>query len=49
MQNVGYYDSPFVVPHNQQIVTILQFFHIPHFPVRNQNLNIQENLKLAHS
>ena len=23
----------FVVPHNQQIVTILQFFHIPHSPV----------------
>lgn len=27
MQNVGYYDSPFVVPHNQQIVTIRQFSH----------------------
>ena len=23
----------FVVPHNQQIVTIRQFFHISHFPV----------------
>ena len=32
----------FVVPHNQQIVTIRQFFtyRIPLF--RNQNLNIQE-------
>ena len=32
----------FVVPHNQQIVTIQQFFtyRIPLF--RNQNLNIQE-------
>ena len=33
----------FVVPHNQQIVTIRQLFtcRIPLF--RNQNLNIQEN------
>ena len=33
----------FVVPHNQQIVTIRQFFtcRIPLF--RNQNLNIQKN------
>lgn len=33
----------FVVPHNQQIVTIRQFFtyRIPLF--RNQNLNIQES------
>ena len=32
----------FVVPHNQQIVTIRQLFtcHIPMF--RNQNLNIQK-------
>ena len=33
----------FVVPHNQQIVKVLQFFHIPYFSVRNQNLNIQKS------
>lgn len=34
----------FVVPHNQQIVTIRQFFtyRIPLF--RNQNLNIQKKI-----
>ena len=39
----------FVVPHNQQIVTIRQFFtyRIPLF--RNQNLNIQERSELIAS
>ena len=37
----------FVVPHNQQIVTIRQFFtfRIPLF--RNQNLNIQKKHRIA--
>ena len=37
----------FVVPHNQQIVTIRQFFiyRIPLF--RNQNLNIQETMNMS--
>ena len=37
----------FVVPHNQQIVTIQQFFtyRIPLF--RNQNLNIEQNPSLS--
>ena len=32
----------FVVPHNQQIVTIRQFFTYRISLFRNQNLNIQE-------
>ena len=32
----------FVVPHNQQIVTIRQFFTYRIFLFRNQNLNIQK-------
>ncbi|WP_418780915.1 hypothetical protein, partial [Holdemanella porci] len=32
----------FVVPHNQQIVTILQFFTYRISLFRNQNLNIEQ-------
>ena len=34
----------FVVPHNQQIVTIRQFFTYRISLFRNQNLNIQKKL-----
>lgn len=36
----------FVVPHNQQIVTIRQFFTYRISLFRNQNLNIQESANI---
>ena len=39
----------FVVPHNQQIVTIRQFFTYRISLFRNQNLNIQEERILTDS
>ena len=38
----------FVVPHNQQIVTIRQFFTYRISLFRNQNLNIQKKVPTGH-